>query len=205
LAAKTHVITNFINKDVFVPATNKQAADVCRVVCVARIAEQKNVKLFLQAVKELKQRGEQFVIDWYGLPFRTYGDECNALIREYDIADVFRFHAPTNEIIKVYQSSDLFCLPSIYEGFPNVVCEAMCCGLPVVCSDVNDNGYIVADGTNGFLFNPKDVESMASTLQRFFHLSAEQKEEMARKSREISLAKFSADTFIQQYIKLIEQ
>ncbi len=73
-----------------------------------------------------------------------------------------------------------------------------------MCSDVCDNPRIVEDGINGYLFNPRDANSMANIIMDFLHLSEDGKKQMGKKSREIAERKFSSSKFVDDYIKLIE-
>lgn len=58
--------------------------------------------------------------------------------------------SPNQSIEVEYRKADVFCLPSLYEGYPNVVAEAMSCGLPILCSNVCENPYIVEEGAMAF-------------------------------------------------------
>jgi glycosyltransferase involved in cell wall biosynthesis len=80
----------------------------------------------------------------------------------------------------------------------------MCCGKPILCSDVCDNPMIVSDGENGCLFAPDDVNDMVSKIRAFLTLSLEERIAMGERSRQIALAKFSSVGFIKKYIELIE-
>ncbi len=71
-----------------------------------------------------------------------------------------------NDILKYYQNSRIFVLPSIYESFPNTLLEAMACGLPVVTTRVCDAPRIVKDGENGLLVPPRNPFSLAQALLR---------------------------------------
>ena len=82
------------------------------------------------------------------------------------------------DVALLYQKVDLFCLPSIIEGFPNVICEAMASGLPVICSNVCDNPFIVKSQENGFLFKPEDPTDIADNLIKAISLSEREKEIM---------------------------
>lgn len=203
LINKTHTITNFVDTNLFCPAKIAPKTDANMIV-VGRVSEQKNVLLFLDAVKTLKDKKYRFHINWYGNHDSKYLDACKEKIAKLKIDDVFTFYPPTKEIIEEYWHHNAFCLPSIYEGFPNVVCEAMCCGLPILCSDVCDNSMIVEDGKNGYLFNPHSIDDMVEKIEKFLLLKKEQKRCMGEHSRELSLAKFSSKTFLEKYKALIE-
>ena len=97
----------------------------------------------------------------------------------------------------------MFCLPSLYEGFPNTLCEAMSCGKPVLCSRVCDNPSIVSEGKNGLMFDPTNEGDMANTIKRFFDLPLVEKEKMGKMSRDISEKIFSEVSFIRKYIEII--
>ena len=68
---------------------------------------------------------------------------------------------PPDGLVDVYRSSDVFVFPSLIEGFPRVVIEAMAAGLPVVTTDAPGCRDVVEDGETGLLFDPEDGEGMA--------------------------------------------
>ncbi len=206
LGVKTTTITNFVDTDSFSPSeVKKEESNICQIIGVGRIIRQKNILRFLDALKVVKKEcGEVFNVKWYGAKFDYY-DECQQRLKDNKLENVFEFLPPTLDIKREYWKSDVFCLPSIYEGFPNVLCEAMSCGLPVLVSDICDNSKIVSRGKNGFLFPPKDVDLMAKEIIRFINLRLEKRLEMGAFSRDIAEAKFSSQVFISKYMNLINQ
>lgn len=206
---KLLTITNFVDTNKFAPKTrtNKRSPNTFNIVTVARVAPQKNVINYIKAIKLASENIEniQLIVDWYGV---TVKDEyyycCEELIKKLDLQDIFHFHDATNDIVNIYCSGDVFCLPSIYEGFPNVLCEAMSCGLPVICGNICDNGSIVTNNIEGLLFNPNNVTEMAETIIKYCYLSEVDKEQMRSKCRHKALQCFSAEIFINKYTKILE-
>lgn len=206
LKNKTITITNVLDSMKFSPtATPKRVNKVRRIVVVGRVVEQKNPLRFIDAISIVRQAGLIFSVDWYGEPFPAeYFEECKKKVKEKDLDSLFTFHPATNDIVSVYRSADIFILPSIYEGFPNVLCEAMACGLPVACGNVCDNPSILQDGRSGFLFDPFNVDNMASTIKELLLKKDEELLEMGHFSRQYVLENFSSVRFIQKYIDLID-
>ena len=66
----------------------------------------------------------------------------------------------------LYQTADVFLLTSDHEGTPNVVMEALACGLPVVATKVGDVPELVQHGFNGYLFDPSNESAMTDALVR---------------------------------------
>ena len=75
----------------------------------------------------------------------------------------------------------MFVMPSLYEGFCLPVLEAMACGAPVACSNVSS--LPEAAGDAALLFDPLDVEAMATTVQRALE-SADLRQRMVRRGIE---------------------
>lgn len=205
LSKKTRVITNVIDAKKFVPTEVCPNNNVFKFVVVARVVEQKNVLRFIEAVSILKEKGYNFRVDWYGEPYPPeYFANCLHMQAEKHVQDVLYFHEPTREVVKVYQSADAFVLPSIYEGFPNVLCEAMSCGLPVIASAVCDNPKILCDEHCGYLVDPLKPESIADAMEKMLNLSVGNRHAMGEASRMHIENYFSEEKFVNAYIELIE-
>ncbi len=209
LANRTITITNYTDTDMFAPGTDEPEKGVARVLTIARVVRQKNVLRYLDAIALLRGRGVNDVhFDWYG-DFQTgQEDYYKAVIdkvNELGLQDFVSFHPATNDVTKKYQQCSFFCLPSNYEGFPNVICEAMSCGRPVLCSRVCDNPYIVKEGENGMFFDNTNVHDMADKLQYMIGLSLETIDKWGKKSREIAEALFSMKVFADKYVNLVEK
>lgn len=204
LSRKVEVVTNFTDTDTFRPAPAGTHSPM-RIIVAGRMARQKNIIRFLEAVKQLQSSDvPPFEIKWYGYETDSeYRKECDAKIAELSLGSIFSFESVCNHIQDVYPEFDIFCLPSLFEGFPNVVCEAMACGLPCAVSDVCDNADIVTDGETGLLFDPLNTDDIAAALRKLLLMPREDREEMGRKAREFAVRSLSMESFADKYEKLL--
>ena len=115
----------------------------------------------------------------------------------------FEFKSATKSIINEYQSADIFCLPSLFEGFPNVLCEAMSCGLPVICSDVCDNAQIAVNGKSGYLFDPINADNIADAIEKILSQSDVELSKIGIYNRNRAIDCFSEEKFVNKYIDII--
>lgn len=205
LSDKVVTIPNFVDLDHFVPVVNRQRRDTPEVMIAASIRPNKNTLGVIEAVAAMKAKGLTFHLSWYGLneSFKGYCDSCQEKIKQLCVADCVELKEKTDQIKECYQNADYFCLPSFYEGTPNVICEAMACGLPVVCSDVCDNSKYVVEGENGFLFNPKDKDSIVAAFEHLLTLGDKDYRRYCQNSRALAEQKLSKEAFVNAYKKLI--
>ena len=206
LSSKVHPIINFVDLNRFSPNEQTKDLDKLIIVTVARYTEQKNVLKFLQVVRKVKDAGLNVQFVWYGDKehdqqyYRLVEDEYNRL----EIADYILLKDSCRDIQDEYHKSDVLMLPSLYEGYPNVIAEAMASGLPILCSDRYENPYIVEDAVNGFLFNPESVDSMFESINKMLNLTKVQREGMGALNRRVCLERNTEEKFLQSYIDLIE-
>lgn len=204
LKAKVRTITNFVDTEYFRPATKQDYSNTRTntVVVVGSHKPQKNFHRFVDAIKILQGKEVSIRIKWYGI-FPEYIDEFRKYVSETGLDKEVEVYGPTQNIREVYQSADFFCLPSLFEGFPNVLCEAISTGLPIACSNVCDNPYILKEVGVGLLFNPLNVEDMADKLQQLVGMSDEEWQNVSTTSRCVAENIFSKKSFVEKYSKLI--
>ena len=207
LKAKTIPITNFTDTVHFTPGVQTPKSTIT-ILTVARISEAKNIMRYLDAINLLRQKGiDNIHFEWFGdiqKGEEAYGAAVFQKVTCQKLNEIISFYPATPQILDHYRSCDIFCLPSYYEGFPNVICEAMSCGKPIVCGRVCDNPFIVREGENAMLFNATDVEDMADKLLAISTMSKEELSNWGMRSRKIAEETLSMDAFVNKYISLIE-
>jgi len=140
------------------------------ILSVGRLVEKKGFPDLIAACARLKQAGRRFVCAIYGEgPLHS---QLSALIERLDLADCVTLAGEREqaELIPIFQRAAIFALaPFVTEdndrdGIPNVLVEAMACGLPVVSTAVAGIPELVRQGENGLMVSPRDVPALAGAL-----------------------------------------
>ena len=100
---------------------------------VGRFMKQKNHTGLLRIFQSLRQERPDAVLLLVGEG--ELESKIRQLVREAGLEDLVIFAGVRSDMDRVYSVMDVFCLPSLYEGFPVVLLEAQANGLPVVCSE----------------------------------------------------------------------
>jgi len=90
---------------------------------------------------------------------------------------------PDEKMFQLYTLADVSVSPTLYEGLPLVVLEAMACGKPIVASNVSEVPQVVKHGENGFLVPPRDPNAIANAVLEIYDKDLFRK--MGNKSKEI--------------------
>lgn len=202
LLNKTTVITNMIDTNKFLPSNIKRNNNNPPIVITtARIAPQKNVLDYLDVIKILKNKSYSIKFKWFGdTVFPQYFNEVKRKVKLLGIEDMIEFLPATKDVVKEYQNADIFILPSKYEGFPNVLCEAMACGLPAIATNVCDSPIILQDSR--FLPSADSPEQIANAIKTMIDLSEEEKKTIKLDNRNKILKMCSSNSFIDAYTSL---
>jgi glycosyltransferase involved in cell wall biosynthesis len=111
-------------------------------------------------------------------------------------------HIPQSELAEAFRKADVFVFPTLVEGMPLVVIEAMASGLPVITTP-NGPGDIVRDGVDGFLVPPRNVDAIAERLEQL-RLDPNLRISMGRAARERAL-KFTWEYYREKVVQRIGQ
>lgn len=127
-----------------------------------RLTEQKGITYLLQALPELLRAHPRLtlVIAGDGAKEAELRQEARALGVDARV----RFIGPRTDMYEVIQTFDIYVLPSIWEGLPMVLLEAMAASRPIVATDVGGNATAVKHDVNGILVPPREPASLATTI-----------------------------------------
>jgi len=110
-----------------------------------------------------------------------------------------------NHVEHYLRAGDLFVLPSLAEGLPNALLEAMAAGLPCLATDLAGTREIITPEVNGLLVPPADSDALASGLNRLLTLDANTYDKIAQQARETILERYSLAATSAAYIWLYQR
>ncbi len=91
--------------------------------------------------------------------------ELRALANELGVTDRVQFLGFRRDVVSLLGAADVFMFPSLQEGLPVSLMEAMAAGLPCVVSRVRGNADLIDEGEGGYLYSPNDVDGFADALR----------------------------------------
>lgn len=176
-------------------AKNHKYSKKRTIVIAASYRYLKNPIGVVNAIKNLKaDTRKNLIIKWYGHAEVTLGDtkaydETVELIKQYNLENILILHNETENIYKEMAEADAIALFSKLEGLPNVICEGMMLGKPILMSKISDYSVLV-DDTNGLLCEVEKYENITDVLEKFLSFSDEELDNMGKNSRKKAIQLF---------------
>lgn len=144
------VVYNGIDINYFYPNYKLRESDKINILFVSRLIKRKGLQYVIPELGYLKdnvKKNIKFTVVGDG-PYREYLEKQ---AEQYEVKEIIDFvgHKDKHEILSYYQQGDLFILPSLKEGMPNVVLEAMACGMPVIMTPCEGSKELIQE--NGII------------------------------------------------------
>lgn len=163
LANRTHVLYNPVDlsKDIVGKAlvTPKKK----RIVSVARLIPQKKHDVLLRAFAKFSESHPNYTLAIYGEgPSRG---NLQQLAMSLGIADKVSLPGNLKNVHEAILDANMMCLVSSREGMSNAMIEAMCLGLPCICTKVSGAVDLISDGKNGMLVDVGDMDGLAEKMK----------------------------------------
>jgi glycosyltransferase involved in cell wall biosynthesis len=155
--AKIEVLHNYVNTAVFHPTDCEKYAD--RIIFVGRLHPQKNLFNLIEVVSD-----NNLTLDIYGNG-ELY-DKLLAHAKKLNAKVNFMGIVPNNELPAILNRYRWYILPSLYEGMPKTLLEAMACGLVCIGTNVEGINQIIEDGVNGYLAKGTEPKFLAEVISR---------------------------------------
>jgi glycosyltransferase involved in cell wall biosynthesis len=128
---------------------------------VSSLTPEKNHATAIEALSNLKLTDAQLLVVGDGPLLKYLEDQASRL----NIRDKVIFVGRREDVREIFSVVDIFLLPSLKEGLPIALLEAMACGKAVIASRVGENVNVVTDRINGMLVNPGDTSSLSEAMR----------------------------------------
>ena len=129
---------------------------------VGELIKRKNHEVIIHALAELNDPNIIYLICGQG----QLENHLKNLIKELHLENNVKLLGFRNDVAEICKVSDMFIFPSLQEGLPVAMMEAMACQLPVIASDIRGNTDLASDGISGILCNPTNVEDFAKAIMK---------------------------------------
>ena len=213
LEKKLGTVYNTVDLKLFCPCSDEVPPSLgdgtrpFRIVVASSYGENKNMMHVAKALVILKENvtAQSILVDWYGAvpPIPLAFNRVQQFVAENGLVGMLRLHPATRDIAREYAYADAVGLFSFFEGLPNVICEGMACGKPILMSNVCDAENLVEDGKNGFLCDPSSPADIAEKIQLLIALSEAVRQRMGAESRKMAEQLFAEDVVIDRYERIL--
>lgn len=211
-ADKTQVIPNGFDTKLFTKSLEARrrfrgelglSEDAFLIGLIGRYHPMKDHSNFLQAAKTLlaTKPNVQFVFAGKGVDWDN--PLLQRLILELEVASQVHLLGERADIPYITAALDIATSASYGEGFPNVVGEAMSCGVPCVVTDVGDSAWIV--GNTGQVVQPRKPEALCAGWLKLIEMGVEARRDLGAKARQRIEDLFSIESIVQQYEQLYQE
>lgn len=168
-----------------------------RILHIGRFSAQKNHEVLVKAFSTVVNRGHDISLYLYGQG--ELEESIKELVKNLNMDQNIFFCGLTDDVYSVMESSDIFVLPSLFEGMPMTLIEAMGTGMPILASNVGGIPDMIENEKSGLLCEPT-VEGVAAGLERLISSADDRK--LYGQNAVISSEKFSADKMAKDYYEI---
>ncbi|WP_445636744.1 Glycoside hydrolase [Nostoc sp. DSM 114161] len=208
---KTCVIPNGFETEKFTPSTQARLSvrselntpeNALLIGLIGRYHPIKDHFNFLQAAALLLKTYSNVEFVLVGNKVDWENQILSELIHELGLVKHIHLLGERHDIPRLTAALDIASSSSSGEGFPNVIGEAMSCGVPCVVTDVGDSGWIIGD--TGKVIPPKNPEALANAWQALIDIGKEGREMLGKAARARVIECFSLDSIVAEYEALYD-
>jgi glycosyltransferase involved in cell wall biosynthesis len=160
---------------------------------IANFYSAKGLEYLIQAVNLTKDNNLKFILIGDG----QEREKLEKAIKKYNLENKFFLVGAIPEAYKYLKAFDIFVLPSVKEGFPWTILEAMAAGVPVVATRVGAMPEIIQENKTGILIEPKNPQQIADAITKLLN-NENLRKGLAEQGRKTVIEKFNLDKMIKE-------
>lgn len=172
--------------------------EVIRFAFISRIMKEKGIDQYLEAAQKIKAQYSNTEFHVCGFCEKEYEGKLFELNENGTVI----YHGMVNDISEFLK--DIHCVihPTYYpEGMSNVLLEACASGRPIITTDRSGCREVVDDGVNGYMIPQKDSDALIEAIEKFIHLSEDEKRNMGVEGRHKVEQQFDRKIVVDAYMK----
>lgn len=132
------------------------------VISVGQLSKRKNQKVIIKAISGISDKHVKLLICGLG----ELEEYLKNLINQLYLEDRVIIAGYRSDVKELLYAADCLVFPSLQEGLPVALMEAMASGLPIICSKIRGNTDLIEDGKGGYLVEPDDVEGFKDSIEK---------------------------------------
>ncbi len=209
----TVVIPNGFDTEKFAPSSGARMSvrkelrisiNTILIGLIGRYHSMKDHDNFLQAAASLRKHCPDIDIQFLlvGRGVNWDNQHLYKLIKELGLTEKIHLLGERKDIPRLSAALDIAASASYSEAFPNVIGEAMSCGVPCVVTDVGDSAWIV--GNTGRIVPPRNPQLLARGWKELIDMGAEPRKALGKAARDRIIGNFSLGSVVAQYESLYE-
>jgi len=171
-----------------------------RVAALGRLVQGKGFEDLIRAFHAIQDRVPSSELLFIGgnieADFDSSAGSMRRLIEELGLAGKVRITGIVDNVDEYLAVSDAFVHPSYREGMPRSLLEAMCVGLPVIATAIRGAREIIRHGENGFLFPPRDIQTIAALLARVHAMTPGERKAIGARAQALVLRDFDEKNYV---------
>lgn len=177
-----------------------------RFLLIARLIEEKGIREYVEAARNLKEKYQDIVFSLLGkIDSGVNGDISKDEVDEWIKDGIIDYMGYSFEVRQYIADADCIVLPSYREGVPRSLMEAMSMKKPIITTSSVGCVELIEDGVNGYMVEPKSSKDLMEKMERFYHLSEEERIAMGCAGHDIISSRFDEKIVISNYIKKIKE
>ncbi|MEM2930822.1 MAG: glycosyltransferase family 4 protein [Thermoproteota archaeon] len=196
------VIPNGVDISEFRPREGFKGNRIRRIVFIGRLFPNKGAQYLIEAAPIIlsKHPATEFVVIGNG-PMKM---DLIRLARRLNVEQAFRFLGIVQSVPEILKECDIFVRPSLTEGMPLTILEAMACRLPIVASKIPGVSEIVKDGETGILIEPGNIRHLSEALNRLLE-DKDYAERIKNNAYNFVRNHYSWDRVAEEYFKIYNE
>ena len=171
-----------------------------KIIYVGRFAWEKDPEILIRAMDFVAKKNPNWVLEMAGTG--PLLNPMKALVKELNLDSNVVFLGNVNQVATLYQSAKILVLPSVVEGFPNTLIEAMSFGLPCIC--FNDIPYedIITPQMDGYVVSERSAKLLANAINEI--IGDDALRETIGKNAQVSVKRFSKEKIAQKLLEFMK-